>query len=77
MLNHFGGWSEVLPLVELTYNKIYHSSIGMTPYEALYGRKCRTSLCWYQDEESVTIEPELLQQTTEKVKLIQDQMRST
>ena len=38
VLDHLGGWSEVLPLVEFTYNNSYHSSIGMTPYEALYGR---------------------------------------
>ena len=77
VLDHLGGWSEVLPLVEFTYNNSYHSSIGMVPYEALYGRRCRTLLCWYKDGESVTIGPELLQQTTEKVKLIQDRMRDS
>ena len=77
VLDHLGGWSEVLPLVEFTYNNSYHSSIGMAPYEALYGRRCRTPLCWYKDGELVTIGLELLQQTTEKVKLIQDRMRAT
>jgi len=76
VLDHLGGWSEVLLLVEFTYNNSYHSSIGMTPYEALYGRRCRTPLCWYQDGELVTIGSKLLQETTEKVKLSQDRMRA-
>ncbi|XP_068503935.1 uncharacterized protein [Phaseolus vulgaris] len=42
-------WDEILPLVEFTYNNSYQASIGMTPFEALYGRKCRTPLCWFQD----------------------------
>ncbi|XP_027915108.1 uncharacterized protein LOC114174468 [Vigna unguiculata] len=51
ILDHLGAWDEVLPLIEFTYNNSFHASIGMAPYEALYGRKCRTSLCWYQDGE--------------------------
>jgi len=47
----------MLPLVEFTYNNIYHSSIGMAPYEALCGRRCRTPLCWQQDGESVVLGP--------------------
>jgi len=39
-------WEEHLSLVEFTYNNSYHSTIGMTPFEALYSRKCRTPLCW-------------------------------
>ncbi len=43
----FGGqWDDQLPFVEFAYNNSYHSSIGMAPYEALYGRKCRSPLCW-------------------------------
>jgi len=55
----------------------FYTSIDMTPYEALYGRRCRTPLCWYQDGESIVVGPELLRQTTEKVKLIQDMMRAS
>jgi len=43
----------------------------------LYGKRCRTLLCWQQDGESVVLGPEFLQQTTEKVKVIQDRMRAT
>jgi len=49
----------------------------MAPYEALYGRRCRTPLCWQQDGEAVVLGPEFLQQTIEKVRVIQDQMRTT
>ena len=41
-----GKWDDHLPLVEFAYNNSYHSRIEMTPYEALYGRKCRSPLCW-------------------------------
>jgi len=77
VLDHLGTWSDILPLVEFTYNNSYHSSIGMAPYEALYVRRCRTLLCWQQDGESVVLGPEFLQQTTEKVKMIQDRMHAT
>jgi len=43
----------------------------------LYGRKCRTPLCWYEDGETVLIGPKLIQQTTEKVKQIQDIMKAS
>ena len=41
-----GGWEEHLPLVEFAYNNSYHVSKQMAPYEALYGRLCRSSICW-------------------------------
>jgi len=61
VLNHIGSLSDMFPLVEFTYNNRYHSNIGMTPYEALYGRRCRTPLCWNQDGESLVIGLEFLQ----------------
>jgi len=77
ILDHLGAWDEVLPLIEFTYNNSFHASIGMAPYEALYGRKCRTSLCWYQDGEVVLVGPELLEQTTEKVRLVRNKMQAS
>jgi len=61
ILDHLGAWDEVLPLIEFTYNNSFHASIGMAPHEALYGRRCRTPLCWYQDGEAVLVGPELLE----------------
>src|ERR1044072_1192854 len=77
VLDHKGSWDELLPLIEFTYNNSYHASIGMAPYEALYGRRCRTPLCWHQDGERLLIGPELVQQTTEKVKLIREKMKTS
>jgi hypothetical protein len=50
-------WEKYLHLVELSYNNIFHSSIGMPPYEALYGRPCRTPLSWEILEYRVTVGP--------------------
>ncbi|WRX17141.1 Reverse transcriptase domain - like 10 [Theobroma cacao] len=46
VIDFIGSWDKHLPLVEFAYNNSFQSSIGMAPYEALYGRKCRTPLCW-------------------------------
>ena len=77
VLDYQGSWDELLPLIEFTYNNSFHTSICMARYEALYGRKCRTPLCWYQDEESLMLGPELVQQTTEKVRAIQNKMKAS
>ena len=66
-----------LPLIEFTYNNSFHSSIGMAPFEALYGRRCRTPLCWYESGESALLGPEVVQETTEKVKMIQEKMKAS
>jgi len=77
ILDHLGAWDEVLSLIEFIYNSSFHASIGMAPYEALYCRKCRTPLCWYQDGEAVLVGPELLEQTTEKVRMVRDRMQAS
>ena len=41
-----GSWDRYIPLMEFAYNNSYQSSIGMAPYEALYGRRCKTPVCW-------------------------------
>nr|KYP69532.1 Transposon Ty3-I Gag-Pol polyprotein [Cajanus cajan] len=61
VLDQGGSWDSLLPLIEFTYNNSYHSSIGMAPYEALYGRRCRTPLCWYEPGDSVILGPEIVQ----------------
>ncbi|KAK1662686.1 hypothetical protein QYE76_050845 [Lolium multiflorum] len=45
-LDFGGSWEEHLPLAEFSYNNSYQSSIKMAPFEALYGRKCRSPICW-------------------------------
>ena len=67
----FGGqWDTHLPLIEFAYNNSYHASIEMAPYEALYGRKYRSSLCWEVGERQLTGQ-ELVQITSKKVPIIQ------
>ena len=45
-LDFQGSWEDYLPLAEIAYNNSFHSSISMSPYEALYGRRCRSPTCW-------------------------------
>ena len=46
--------------MEFAYNNSYQSNIGMTPYEALYGRRCRTPMCWIELDEHKIIGPDLV-----------------
>ncbi|GJS57009.1 putative reverse transcriptase domain-containing protein [Tanacetum coccineum] len=72
----FGGnWDVHLPLVEFSYNNSCHSSIRCAPFEALYGRKCRSPVLWAEIRESSLIRPELVQETTDKVVLIKEKLK--
>jgi hypothetical protein len=53
-------WDDHLPLIEFAYNNSYHSSIQMAPYVALYGRKCRSPICWEEVGERKLLGPELV-----------------
>ncbi|GJS80183.1 putative reverse transcriptase domain-containing protein [Tanacetum coccineum] len=75
---YFGkGWVKHLPLAEFSYNNSYHASIKVAPYEALYGRKCRSLVCWAEVGEAQLTGPELIQETTEKIVLIKQRMQAT
>ena len=74
VLDHKGSWEEHLPLVEFAYNNSYQASIQMAPYEALYGRPCRSSICWTEVGEISVIGPDLIRDTFEKVSLIQQRL---
>ncbi len=76
VLDFQGSWGTHLPLVEFAYNNSYQASIGMAPYEALYGRKCRSPICWTEVGDRALLGPELIQVTTEKIKLIQQRIRT-
>ncbi|GJS55047.1 reverse transcriptase domain-containing protein [Tanacetum coccineum] len=72
----FGGsWNIHLPLAEFSYNNSYHSSIRCAPFEALYGRKCRSPILWAEIGDSRLIGPELVQETTDKVVVIKDRLK--
>ena len=70
-----GNWEDHLLLIEFAYNNSYHSSIQMAPYEVLYGRKCRSPICWEEVGERKLLGPELVQMTTKKIKLIHERLR--
>ncbi|GJZ58671.1 putative reverse transcriptase domain-containing protein [Tanacetum coccineum] len=70
------GWVNHLPLVKFSYNNSYHASIKAAPFEALYGRKCRSPICWAEVGEVQLISPELVQETTEKIIQIKQRMQA-
>ncbi|XP_068331385.1 uncharacterized protein [Pyrus communis] len=76
-------WHKRLDLIEFAYNNSFHSSIGMAPFEALYGRSCRTPICWSEVGERVLVGPEIVEEITQNVlviksnlKAVQDQQKS-
>jgi len=70
MLDFKGSWEDHLHLAEFTYNNSYQASIKMAPFEALYGRKCRSPLCWDDIGDRRLLGTEIITQTVEKVKII-------
>ncbi|GKD15778.1 putative reverse transcriptase domain-containing protein [Tanacetum coccineum] len=61
------GWEKHLPLVEFSYNNSYHASIKAAPFEALYGRKCRSPICWAEVGDVQLTGPEIIHETTKKI----------
>nr|GEV05540.1 reverse transcriptase domain-containing protein [Tanacetum cinerariifolium] len=61
------GWDRHLPLVEFSYNNNYHTSIKAAPFEALYGHKCRSPICWDEVGDAQFTGPEIVHETTEKI----------
>ena len=76
ILDFKGSWEDHLALIEFSYNNSYHSSIGMAPYEALYGRPCRSPICWAEVGDSQLLGPDIVQETTEKISVIRDRIRT-
>ena len=68
-------WDMYISLIEFSYNNSYQSSIGMTPYEALYGRRCRTPVCWIKLNKHKVIGPDIVKDTEEKVKVIRQRLK--
>ena len=80
-------WDTHLPLVEFSYNNSYHTSIKAAPFEALYGRKCRSPLCWAevgdtqlakgQATDNTLTGPEIIRETTEKIVQIRERLKAS
>ncbi|KAL0416543.1 UNVERIFIED_CONTAM: Transposon Tf2-12 polyprotein [Sesamum latifolium] len=71
-----GNWDDHLPLIEFAYNNSFHSSIGMAPYEALYGRKCRSPICWDIKGLRQFEGPELVQETVDKIQTVKQCLKA-
>ncbi|GJR35705.1 putative reverse transcriptase domain-containing protein [Tanacetum coccineum] len=75
---YFGkGWERNLPLVEFSYNNSYHVSIKAAPFEALYGRKCRSPICWVEVGDVQLTGPEIIHETTKKIVKIRQRLQAT
>ncbi|KAL4282270.1 hypothetical protein GQ457_03G027210 [Hibiscus cannabinus] len=68
-------WEKSIPLIEFAYNNSYQASIKMAPFEALYGRKCRTPLCWSELGEGKALGPEVLRDTEERITIIYNRLK--
>ncbi len=75
-LDFKGSWDDHLPLIEFAYNNSFHSSIGMAPFEALYGRKCRSPIGWFEVGEAAVSGPDSVFEAMEKVKLIRERLKT-
>src|SRR5579883_2060221 len=69
-------WDKCLSLAEFSYNNSYQASLRMAPFEALYGRRCRTPLSWSQIGERVLYGPDLVTEAEEKVRVIQVNLKT-
>nr|CAD1831726.1 unnamed protein product [Ananas comosus var. bracteatus] len=69
-----GGWSQHLPMAEFAYNNSYQASIKITPFEALYGRKCRSPLHWSEVGERLALGPDVLQEAKDKVRIARERL---
>ncbi|GKA74374.1 reverse transcriptase domain-containing protein, partial [Tanacetum coccineum] len=61
------GWDKHLSLVKFSYNNSYHTNIKAAPFEALYGSKCRSPICWIEVEDSQLTGPKIIHETTDKI----------
>jgi hypothetical protein len=69
-------WEDYLPFVEFSYNNSYQASLQMAPFEALYGRRCRTPLNWSETGDSKVFGPDHLREAEEQVQLIRDRLKA-
>ncbi|GJX27980.1 putative reverse transcriptase domain-containing protein [Tanacetum coccineum] len=70
------GWEKHLPFVEFSYNNSYHASIKAAPFDALYGRKCRSPVGWAEVGDVQLTEPEIIHETTKKIVQIRQRLQA-
>jgi hypothetical protein len=76
VLTYGKDWEQSLPYAEFSYNNSYQASLGMSPFEALYGRKCRTPLMWSEVGERTLVGPDLIKEAEDKVAEIREKLKA-
>ena len=74
-LYYESSWDDNLPYAEFSYNNSYQTSLKMAPFEALYGRRCRTPLSWDEVGDRKLFGPDLIKESEQKVKIIRDRLK--
>ena len=74
-LDYGSSWDDNFPYAEFSYNNSYQASLKMAPFEAMYGRRCRTPLMWDEVGDRQLFGPDLIKESGEKVKLIRDRLK--
>ncbi|GKE12014.1 hypothetical protein Tco_1415565 [Tanacetum coccineum] len=70
------GWDRHIPLVKFSYNNSYHTSIKVAPFKEIYGRKCRSPICWAKVGEAQLTGPKISHETMKKIFKIWDRMQA-
>jgi hypothetical protein len=76
VLTYGKDWEQSLPYAEFLYNNGYQASLGMSPFEALYGRKCRTPLMWSEVGVHALDGPTLIKEAEERVAKIREKLKA-
>ena len=75
VINFKGNWDDHLPLIDLSCNNSYYASIGMIPFESLYGRRCRYAIGCFEVGDFSLLGPQIVYDSTEKFQLIRERSR--
>jgi hypothetical protein len=70
------GWDKRLPYTKFSYNKSYQASLKMSPFEALYGRNCRTPLHWDQPGDRQVFGPNILLEAKENIRMVRENLKA-
>jgi hypothetical protein len=70
------GWDKRLSYAEFSYNNSYQASLKMSPFEALYGRNCRTPLHWDQPGERQVFGPDILLEAEENIRMVRENLKA-
>ena len=76
VLSYGKNWEKCLPFAEFSYNNSFQASLGMTPIEALYERRCRTPLTWSETCKRLFFDPDSINEAEIQVQLSRDRLRT-